>query len=58
MRQDLRTGADIRLPRLWLHVARLGLLALSALNLIIYIVGAPVYYAQLFPATTHVFRIA
>jgi len=41
----------MRIPRPWLLVARVALLAISALNLIIYIVGTPVYFAQLYPST-------
>jgi hypothetical protein len=50
MSHELHNGANTRTPKPWLLVARLVLLAISVLNLIIYIVGTPVYYAQLFPS--------
>jgi hypothetical protein len=56
MSHELRTGADTRLPRLRLRVSQLSLLALGALNLSIYLVGAPAYYAQLFPSNHACFQ--
>jgi len=46
----------MRIPRPWLLVARVALLAISALNLIIYIVGTPVYIAQIYPSTHDCFQ--
>src|SRR5215469_1050847 len=56
MSHELHNGANTRIPNPWLLVARLVLLALSVLNLIIYIVGTPVYYAQLFPSNRDCFQ--
>ena len=47
---DLRSGANTRIPKRWLWVARVALLAISALALVVYIAGTPVYFAQLFPS--------
>ena len=43
--------AGIRRP--WLLIARIILLAIAVLALLIYIVGTPVYYAQLLPSNHH-----
>jgi hypothetical protein len=56
MSHELPTGAARRLSRFRLLAAQLSLLALSALNLIIYLVGAPVYFAQLFPSNHACFQ--
>ena len=56
MSHELDTGANTHIPRYWLLVAQLVLFALSVLNLIIYIVGAPVYHAQLFPSNHACFQ--
>jgi hypothetical protein len=50
MSHDLRSGANTRIPKRWLWVARVALLAISALALVVYIAGTPVYFAQLFPS--------
>lgn len=42
-----RDGANTPVPKRWLLLAWVSLLAISVLNLIIYITGTPVYFAQL-----------
>lgn len=39
--------ANTRIPERWLLAARLSLLAITVLNLLIYVIGTPVYFAQL-----------
>lgn len=56
MSHELHTGANTRIPKPWLLVARLVLFAISILNLILYIVGTPVYYAQLSPSNHECFQ--
>ncbi len=48
-------GSEIRLHGRWLLAARLSLLAITLLNLIIYAVGTPVYFAQLLPSNHNCF---
>jgi hypothetical protein len=45
---ELRSGTNTRISKLWLMVARIALLAICVLNLIIYVIGTPVYFAQLY----------
>jgi hypothetical protein len=42
--------ASTRISERWLWIARVVLLAISTLNLIIYVVGTPAYFAQLYPS--------
>jgi hypothetical protein len=53
MSHEQHSKASARLPRPWLLVAQLVLLAISVLALVIYIVGTPVYFAQLIPSSHH-----
>lgn len=54
---DKRRGeANTRLSGPWLLLARAVLLALFALNIIMYIVGTPVYFAQIFPSNHDCFQ--
>jgi hypothetical protein len=41
------SGANIRIPKRWLLVARVALLAISVLALVVYIVGVPANLAWL-----------
>ena len=50
MSYELPDGANTPIPALWLMVARILVLAISVLALIVYIVGTPVYFAQLVSA--------
>ena len=49
-------GANKHVPERWLLLAWVSLLAISVLNLIIYIVGIPVYFAQLYPSHHQCFQ--
>src|SRR5947209_5822331 len=44
---ERHSGANTRISGRWLLVARVALLAISILNLILFIVGTPVYFAYL-----------
>jgi hypothetical protein len=55
MSHEQHSKARARLPRPWLLVARLMLLAISVLALVIYLVGTPVYFAQIIPTSHHCF---
>lgn len=45
--------ANTRIPQRWLLASRVSLLALIILNLVLYVVGTPVYLASFFPPNTH-----
>ena len=47
---DAYAASETRLYGFWLLAARLSLIVITILNLILYIVGTPVYYAQLLPS--------
>jgi hypothetical protein len=49
-RPDAYAASETRLYGFWLLAVRLSLLGITILNLILYIVGTPVYYAQLLPS--------
>jgi hypothetical protein len=51
-----RDGANTRVPQRWLLLAWVLLLAISVLNLTIYIVGTPVYFVQLYPSHHQCFQ--
>ena len=51
MSHELRSGTNTRISKRWLMVAWVALLAICVLNLIIYVIGTPVYFAQLY--STH-----
>src|SRR2546421_11538024 len=51
-----RDGANTRVPKHWLLLAWVSLLAISVLNLIIYIIGTPIYFAQLYPSHHQCFQ--
>ncbi|HKV03427.1 MAG TPA: hypothetical protein VJQ26_14945 [Ktedonobacteraceae bacterium] len=53
MSHEQHSKASACLPRPWLFVARLVLLAISVLALVIYLVGTPVYFAQLILSSHH-----
>ncbi len=44
---EQHSRANTRIPGRWLLVARVSLLAITVLNLIVYVIGTPVYFAQL-----------
>ncbi len=46
-------NASTRIPARWLLATRVALLVLIALNLVVYVVGTPVYLASLYPPYTH-----
>lgn len=50
MSGELRREANTRIAGSWLWLARVPLIALFVMNVIIYIVGTPVYFAQLDPS--------
>ncbi len=50
MSHALHHGANTRIPNPWLPIARMLVLAVSVLALIVYIIGTPVYFAQLISA--------
>jgi hypothetical protein len=50
MSHEPYSKANERTPKGWLFLLRVSLLALSVLNVILYIVGIPVYFAQLYPS--------
>ncbi len=54
--QPTGNDANARISGHWLLIARIALLATTILNLIIYAVGIPVYFAQLFPSHHHCFE--
>ena len=56
MSHELHSRGNMRIPRLWLLVGWVALLTVSALNLIIYTVGTPVYFAQLLPSNHNCFE--
>jgi hypothetical protein len=54
--QQPANGTNTSLSGPWLLAARLSLLAITILNLILYAVGTPVYFAQLFPSNHNCFE--
>src|SRR5947209_1284279 len=56
MSREMRSEASTRISGPWLLLARVSLLALFGLNLIIYMVGTPVYFAQLYPSNHACFQ--
>lgn len=56
MSHELHRRGNMHIPSPWLLVGRVAVLTISALNLIIYIVGTPVYFAQLSPSTHGCFQ--
>ena len=56
MSHELHSEAHTRISGPWLFLARASLLTLFALNVIIYIIGTPVYFSQIFPSNHACFQ--